>query len=147
MTRLLFCLAIVLSLVIGGCPKREQPPKSAYGDDLLESAQRVQEEQKEADAREKELQKQAAAEAEEEYEGECTRQAGGCKQGYICWDSYYCKQGFEDQCSGSGDKMCHRKCVDDNDCPRKMPVCTEKPIFHGTERGVLEKFCVVPADK
>jgi len=90
-----------------------------------------------------------AADEESEVEGsqaatvaECTRQEGGCKHGYICWDSYYCKLGSADQCSAAGDKRCHKLCSDDADCPQDMPYCRLKPIFSGSERGVEEKFCV-----
>ena len=145
--RLVLLVLISFSFIVAGCAKREQPPASAYGEDLLQSAQKIKQEQKEEDAREKALQAEEANRAEEEYESECSRKTGGCKKGYICWDSYFCKQGFGDQCTASGDRMCHKKCVDHGDCPSKMRACAEKPLFHGTERGVLEKFCVKPADR
>jgi len=147
MTRLVFLLMVSISLIVSGCPKRDQPPASAYDQELLDSAARIKQQEKDERAHEEALAAQEAARAEENYEAECNRQDGGCKKGYLCWDSFYCKQGFEEQCTSSGDKMCHKKCVDNGDCPSKMPACVEKPIFHGSERGVLESFCVKSTDR
>jgi hypothetical protein len=144
MTR--FVPFVLLALVVAGCPKRDQPPASAYDDDLLQSADEIADDSRQAQEREAALGDETGF-GNQEVEGECTRETGGCKKGFLCWDSYYCRQGNKDQCTASGDKMCHKLCVDDGDCPRKMPVCTEKPIFHGTDRGVLEKFCVRASDE
>jgi hypothetical protein len=83
----------------------------------------------------------------EEEQGECDRETGGCRKGYICWDSRFCKHGFEDQCSAAGDKRCHKKCADNGDCPEDMPFCREIPLFSGSDRGILEKFCVSTKSK
>jgi len=129
-------LLTVVLLISGGCHPREQPPASAYDPALLEAAREAAAERKEADEESADESFRTTAVAE------CTRQEGGCKHGYICWDSYYCKLGFADQCSAAGDKCCHKLCTDDADCPQDMPYCRLKPIFSGSERGVEEKFCV-----
>jgi hypothetical protein len=124
----------------GGCHPQEKPPASAYDPALIEAAQEAAAERKAAD------EESADQESGKTTVAECTRQEGGCKRGYICWDSYYCKLGFADQCSASGDKRCHKLCMDDGDCPQAMPHCRLMPIFSGTERGVEEKFCVRKRD-
>jgi hypothetical protein len=101
----------------------------------------------EAEKAEREEEAQRQEEYAKEVKGECDRETGGCEKGYICWDSWFCKHGFEDQCSGAGDKMCHKKCGSNSDCPEKMPFCREIPIFSGSDHGVLEKFCVSTKSK
>ena len=137
---------MLAALCVCGCPKRDQVPETAYDPDLIEAARAAQEEQEQA---RREAERQAEFDkqrVEEEEEGECSRDEGGCRGGYVCWDSYFCKSGDQDQCSQAGDKKCHKKCQYDVDCPSDMPYCREKPIFHGDERGVLEKFCVQSRD-
>lgn len=127
-----------LSLWLSGCPKKEVVPESSYDPELLETAREVA-------GRENEVQQDASGDPDEGVSGqptECTRDTGGCPDGSLCWDSWYCKQGRPDQCSAQGDKRCHKRCGDDDDCPEAMPRCIEKPIFKGSDRGVLEKFCV-----
>ena len=136
MIRLVPVIWIFLLLGLSGCPKREQPPESAYDPELLEAAR--------AAAKDRENDELDANQDTQLPEGpaECTRESGGCKKGYICWDSHFCKQGFSDQCSASGDKRCHKECAENKHCPNEMPYCVEKPIFSGSERGKTEKFCV-----
>ena len=130
---------VAVALLITGCPKRDDVPEYAYDPELLEAARAAREERERADREAEEAMRQ---QQEQEEKGECSRETGGCRAGYICYDSYFCKGGDKDQCSASGDKMCHKKCFDDNDCPSDTPYCREIAIFHGTERGILEKFCV-----
>ncbi len=140
MLRLASLLMVLAGLSIGlsGCPKKEVVPESSYDPELLETAREVanEQDQVEADAA------AARTDGASEQPSECNRDTGGCPAGSLCWDSWYCKQGREDQCSAQGDKRCHKRCSDDSDCPEAMPRCIEKPIFKGTDRGVLERFCV-----
>ena len=127
-----------ITFAFAGCSKRDQPPTSAYDPKLIETAKEVSENERLA----REQEEAEAAEKSKTVKGECSRQRGGCQDGFICWDSYFCKAGFSDQCSGSGDKMCHKKCASHDDCPKEMPTCRELPLFNSNEAGVLEKFCV-----
>lgn len=129
-------LVIGLAVLLAGCPRRDQPPESSYDPELLETAKELAAEQDQTD------QAAVSDQGEAEKKGECSRETGGCPAGYLCWDSWYCKQGRDDQCSAMGDKRCHKLCFDDGDCPRAMPLCREKPIFKGSDRGRLERFCV-----
>ena len=134
----LLVLAMGLMFGVFGCPKKEQVPESSYDPELLAAA-------REAAAREEQAANagdDGSAETASGEEAECNRDTGGCPDGSLCWDSWYCKQGRPDQCSAQGDKRCHKRCSDDSDCPEAMPRCIEKPIFKGSDRGVLEKFCV-----
>jgi hypothetical protein len=136
MKRLMPLVCLLFLCTLAGCPKREQPPSSAYDPELLEAAREA--------AADREAEERAYDEENkvEETASECTREEGGCKKGFVCWDSYYCKGGFGDQCSASGDKRCHKLCTDDGDCPEKMPHCRTLPLFSGSDRGIEEKFCV-----
>jgi len=140
MKRIPVILLFAAMFLLQGCPRREQPPASAYDPELLETARAVSEarEAEEQAAEDQQVTEQAGSESP----AECTRQEGGCPEGYVCWDSYYCKRGFSDQCSAAGDKRCHKRCTDDADCPPEMPRCRTKPIFSGSDRGIEEKFCV-----
>ncbi|MBN2494743.1 MAG: hypothetical protein JXR96_09155 [Deltaproteobacteria bacterium] len=129
-------LAVALSAFAAGCPKRDQPPPTAYDPELLAAAQQAAEE--DAAAQNDAGPSSNAAKAKPE----CDRERGGCAEGFLCWDSWYCKRGLEDQCSAAGDKRCHKRCETDADCPADTPRCVEKPIFNGSERGILERFCV-----
>ena len=135
-TTFLVILFLSLSLALSACPKREQPPKNAYDPELMATAAEL------AKDKDKGPSDTSQGETAEE-EGECNRTTGGCEKGYLCWDSWYCKHG-QDTCSAMGDKRCHKICIDDKDCPKDMPRCAEKPIFRGSDRGQLEKFCVAP---
>ncbi|MBW2699920.1 MAG: hypothetical protein JRF33_03790 [Deltaproteobacteria bacterium] len=123
-----------LAFIISACPRREQPPKSSYDSDLMATAAELAKDQSQPT----EL---PADPPEEEVKGECDRLTGGCAEGFLCWDSWYCKNA-EDTCSGMGDKKCHKLCNNHSECPKAMPRCVEKPIFRGSDRGKLEKFCV-----
>ncbi len=128
-------IVIGLSFLMTGCPKRDQPPKSSYDPDLVEVAEELSEEnQLEQNPEQQSTDKQV--------KGECQRSLDNCKDGYVCWDSLFCRQDNPDQCSSQGDRLCHKKCNEDSDCPQDMPRCIEKPIFKHSDRGVLEKFCV-----
>lgn len=130
-------IAIVLgfSFLVTGCPKRDQPPKSSYDPELVQVAEEMSERDQSGQDTEQEN-------SDEKIKGECSNRLNNCKDGSICWDSLFCRQDNPDQCSAQGDKMCHKKCSDDSDCPEAMPKCIEKPIFKHSDRGVLEKFCV-----
>jgi hypothetical protein len=128
-------LVLVFGLSIAGCAKNNQVPKTAYDPALLEAAQAAEQERKEEETV---LEKQSV----QQQEAECSREGGGCQPGWICWDSWYCKDGFDNQCSSAGDKKCHKQCDDHQDCPESMPECKETPIFKGSDRGVLESFCI-----
>jgi hypothetical protein len=122
-------------LFLAGCHHQARPPETAYDPELLKLAQEAAEEQK----------NQAPEPVKEEpvrTEGECSRDGVGCPPGYICWDSYFCKLGFTDQCSADGDRRCHKLCSDDGDCPRSEPRCVTRPIFAGSETGKEFKFCL-----
>lgn len=141
MRRELALMGIVglFGLIFVGCPKNE--PVSAYDPKLLESARAAAEEEKQHQAE--------MAEANKKYQekkGECSREQDDCEDGFICWDSYFCRAGNKDQCSAYGDKRCHKICKTDADCSSAMPRCQEQPMFNGSEQGVLEKMCV-PKDK
>ena len=136
--RIIPVISVLFCMVVCGCPRRDQVPESAYDPELVEAAKAAAEDEKAA----REAAAQEQEEETEEEQGECNRETGGCKEGYICWDSRFCKHGFEDQCSAAGDKRCHKKCSDNSDCPEDMAFCREIPIFSGSDHGVLEKFCV-----
>ena len=126
-----------LVLLAASCHPQPKPPETAYDPALLEASREA--------AREQELERQQQAQQAEQVQpvkGQCSREEGGCPPGYFCWDSYFCKQGFTDQCTASGDKRCHKLCDNDADCPHRMPHCRAKPIFSGSERGSEVKFCV-----
>ena len=129
-------LVVMTSAGLSGCPKRDLPPESSYDPELLATAKDLAAEEGDGEAAE------GAGEAPAAEQGECDRERGGCPAGYLCWDSWYCKKGFDDQCSAMGDKRCHKLCEADEDCPEKMPLCRERPLFKGPDRGTLEKFCV-----
>ena len=129
------CLAAVW--LLAGCHRQPQPPPSAYDKELLDTARRIAEENRRRD----EQARQQAAEPKPQ-KVQCSRETGGCQPGYICWDSYFCKRGFDDQCTASGDKRCHKLCDTDEDCPRSMPKCRAKPMFSGSEEGREVTFCV-----
>ena len=145
MARILPVFIVIFTMIICGCPHRDEVPESAYDPELVEAAKAAAE--AERAAREAAEEEEAEAAAAAEVKGECNRETGGCKKGYICWDSWFCKHGFEDQCSAAGDKSCHKKCADNGDCPEDMPFCREIPIFSGSDHGVLEKFCVPTKSK
>ena len=131
-------MALALLAVLGtACRSGPQVPESAYDPELLKMAEEA------AAEREREAQQLSPPPPEpEQKEGECSREEGGCPPGYLCWDSYFCRQGFADQCSADGDRRCHKLCSDDGDCPRSTPHCVTKPIFSGSEQGQEFKFCV-----
>jgi hypothetical protein len=143
MTKSLPVIFVFFGMILCGCPHRDEVPESAYDPELVEAAKAAAEDER---AAREEAEAEQAEQVEEE-KGECSRETGGCKQGYICWDSWFCKHGFEDQCTMAGDKMCHKKCGDNSDCPQEMPFCREIPIFSGSDHGVLEKFCVSTKSK
>ena len=143
MARIIPVFCLIFAVIFCGCPGRSEVPESAYDPELVEAAKAAAEAEKAARAEEAARQEEYA----KEVKGECDRETGGCEKGYICWDSWFCKHGFEDQCTAAGDKMCHKKCSDNSDCPEKMPFCREIPIFAGSEHGVLEKFCVSTKSK
>ncbi len=126
----------LVGLALAGCPKKE--PVSAYDAKLLESARAAAEEEKRYQA---EMAKEYSK--SQEVKGECSREQDDCEDGFLCWDSYFCKADNKDQCSAYGDKRCHKLCTTDADCPSAMPRCQEQPIFSGSEQGVLQKLCVV----
>ncbi len=132
-------IALLLCVVsLACCAKRQEIPQSAYDPAVLaavEEAAQAEQERREALAA-------AQAEQERRSKGECNYKKGGCREGFVCWDSYFCKNNFSDQCKAAGDRMCHKRCREDADCPKEMPSCQEIPLFLGTETGVLEKFCV-----
>ncbi len=144
MTRFFPVFFVVFGMIVCGCPHRDEVPESAYDPELVEAAKAAAEAERKAREEAEQQQEEAAA---EEVKGECSRDTGGCEKGYICWDSWFCKHGFQDQCTAAGDKMCHKKCSDNSDCPEKMPFCREIPIFSGSDHGVLEKFCVSTKSK
>jgi hypothetical protein len=123
-----------------GCTGGERIPKSAYDPKLLDDAQAIAKENEEHRRALEEHSREARA--EEAVRGECDRDEGGCPADHVCWDSFFCKDGSTDSCSAAGDMMCHKRCKSDRDCTARMPRCVEKPIFKGSEDGVLEKFCV-----
>ncbi len=133
------CWVLLISVATFACSNRDQPPESAYDTSTLESARALAKIRAQEDEQNLQAQREQKAKAPKP---ECSRLTGGCAEGHICWDSHFCKQGFDDQCSAAGDKRCHKLCSFDGDCPEKMPHCQEKPIFSGSERGKLEKFCV-----
>ena len=138
MNRTLCIFIPILALGLAGCPKRDQPPESSYDPEIVDTAKRIVEESdRQADQADQK-------DAQDQVQAECSRETRGCPDDHLCWDSWYCKQGRDDQCSAIGDKRCHKRCADHSDCPKAMPRCEEKPIFKGSERGVLEKFCVAP---
>jgi hypothetical protein len=131
------CAVGVLVVGLCGCPKRDEVPKSAYDPELLETAEAIKA------AQQAEQQEQQREQVEQrEKKGECSRETGGCKEDQICWDSFFCKSGAGDECSKSGDRRCHKRCLDNKDCPKNMPRCEEKPMFNGSDQGTLERFCV-----
>ncbi len=136
MKKRILSIAFLLGLpfVITGCPKRDQPPKSSYDPELVEVAQEL--------SKTDQVEDDTVQNTREKTKGECTSTLNNCKEGFICWDSMFCRQDNPDQCSAQGDKLCHKKCNDDSDCPESMPRCIEKPIFRHSDRGPLEKFCV-----
>jgi hypothetical protein len=128
---------LVLAM-LAGCAKRQEIPQSAYDPAVLaavEEAAQAEQERREALAA-------SQAEQQRRQKGECDYKKGGCPEGFVCWDSYFCKNNFSDQCKAAGDRRCHKRCREDGDCPKEMPSCQEIPLFLGTESGVLEKFCV-----
>lgn len=143
MTRFLPVFLVVFGMSVCACPHRDEVPESAYDPDLVKAAKAAAADERAA----REATAAEQAERVEEVKGECSRETGGCQKGFICWDSWFCKHGFEDQCSGAGDKRCHQKCSSDGDCPEDMPFCREIPIFSGSDHGVLEKFCVSTKSK
>ncbi len=130
-------LGLAGGLCVSGCLHGEKVPESAYDPDIIETAKAIQKEQ--------EAEREAFEHAEEaerkKQTAECSRTTGGCKEGYLCWDSWYCKHGFSDQCTASGDKKCHKRCANRKNCPKEYPICREVPIYNGSDRGVLEKIC------
>lgn len=138
MVRSIVFLGLLGSFLLSGCLRGERVPESAYDPELIETAKAIREQQE----AERKAYEQAKTVEKKNQKSECNRNTRGCKDGYICWDSWYCKQGFSDQCTESGDKKCHQKCSSRKDCPEEMPVCREIPVFNGSEHGVLEKFCV-----
>ena len=147
MIRILPVFFVVFAMIVCGCPGRSEVPESAYDPEMIEAAKAAVEAERAEREAEEEAAAAEAAEAAEEVKGECSRETGGCKEGYVCWDSWFCKRGFEDQCSAAGDKSCHKKCADNGDCPEDMPFCREIPIFSGSDHGILEKFCVSTKSK
>jgi hypothetical protein len=143
MARLFLVFFVVFPLMVCGCPHRDEVPESAYDPELVEAAKAAAEDERAA----REAAASEQAEAAEEQKGECSRETGGCEKGYVCWDSWFCKNGFEGQCSAAGDKRCHKKCSTNAGCPQDMPFCREIPIFSGSDHGVLEKFCVPTKSK
>lgn len=131
-------ITFMLALLAAACHPEPKPPETAYDPALLEAAREAARERE----RERQQLQQQQQQAQPVKKGECSREEGGCPPGYFCWDSYFCKQGFTDQCTASGDKRCHKLCDSDVDCPRRMPHCRAKPIFSGSERGSEVKFCV-----
>lgn len=124
-------------LAAAGCAKREAPPPSAYDPELVETLERAQAEDRE----------RAAAAARDradpaDAQAECTWETGGCPDGSICFDSWYCRRGRPDQCGARGDQRCHPRCDSDEDCPAQWPLCRDIPMFKGSDRGQLERFCV-----
>ena len=132
-----FPVVILLGLVLLGCRKRDKVPESAYDPEIVAAARALAQE-----ANQGEEPTNVSSQPREKKKGDCDWETGGCQVGWICWDSWFCKGGFEDQCSATGDQRCHKQCAGDQDCPGSMPVCKEVPIFKGSDRGVLEKFCV-----
>jgi hypothetical protein len=128
-------LFVLLGLVVAGCPKKE--PVSAYDANLLKSARAAAEEEKRYRA---EMAKEYSN--VQEAKGECSREQDDCEDGYLCWDSSFCKAGNKDQCSAYGDKRCHKLCATDTDCPSATPRCQEQPMFNGSEQGILQKLCM-----
>jgi hypothetical protein len=137
MKRILATIGLLglLGLVLAGCPKKE--PVSAYDSKLLESAKAAAEEEKRHQAEMAEQNKKYR-----EKKGECSREQDECPDGFLCWDSFFCKADNKDQCSAYGDKRCHKTCNADVDCPSATPLCKEQPMFNGSEQGVMEKICV-----
>jgi hypothetical protein len=129
----------LLGLLVFACHRRDEVPKSAYDPEIVETAQKIAENERERDRMARETNQET-----QQKKGECGRETGGCQEGFLCWDSYFCKNDFPDQCSGSGDRRCHRQCETSQDCPEKMPNCTEVPFFNGSEQGVLQKICIRP---
>ena len=129
-------LLLLVAVLTVGCSRRSGPPETMYDQDLIDTAREV--------ALERRMKSDAAPGEDEAQKptGECNRETGGCPPGYLCWDSWFCKRGAEDQCSASGDRRCHKLCSDGDDCPRSSPLCAEKPIFKGSEEGTAEKFCI-----
>lgn len=136
MSRVLLSCLLFLSIWVSGCPKRSDVPESAYDPEILDTAKKAIAESK---AQQPVTTEETPA---DNAKGECDHQSGGCKKGYVCWDSRFCKSGFTDQCAESGDKRCHRSCSQDGDCPAEMPTCRDISVFKGNEVGTLEKFCV-----
>jgi hypothetical protein len=135
-TSIVLVCALGLGVLAGGCPKRDLPPDSAYDPEVLEAARQA--------ARDKDADRAADADRPGETAaaaGECNRDTGGCAEGFLCWDSWYCKLGT-DQCSASGDKRCHKLCASDADCPEDMPTCSAQAMFKGSGEGTEERFCV-----
>jgi hypothetical protein len=130
-------VVLVLTFVLFGCPKRSDVPESAYDPSILKAADEIA-----ADQKAKDDALSSRTEVEKTSKPECSRESGGCEDGYVCNDSYFCKDGFDGQCSGSGDKRCHKLCKKDDECPEKMPVCGEIPVFQGSEQGTLFKACI-----
>ncbi len=129
-------VTMLLAMVCWGCRHEAKPPESAYDPELLKMAEEA------AAEREREARQTPKEPEVQPKKGECSREEGGCPPGYLCWDSYFCKQDFPDQCSADGDLRCHKLCSDDGDCPRSAPTCITKPIFSGSEQGQEYKFCV-----
>jgi len=130
----LVCLcSLGLALTACGRPK---PPPTAYDPALIDLVRDA-----EAEHQDREASRPAARPTAPQAESECTRDTSQCPVGWICWDSWFCRVGY-DQCSAAGDKRCHKTCVDTADCPGEMPVCRDVTIFKGSERGTTERICV-----
>ncbi|HOX45871.1 MAG TPA: hypothetical protein PK668_19880 [Myxococcota bacterium] len=133
-TSIVVVCALGLGVLLGGCPKRDLPPDSAYDPELLEYARQV------AADKDRPVDGDQPGPAAAE-QAECNRETGGCAEGFLCFDSWYCKLGT-DQCSAAGDKRCHKLCSTDADCPEDMPRCAAQAMFNGSAEGTEERFCV-----
>ncbi len=125
---------VLLAVALAGCPKRDVPPDSAYDPELVDAARQAAEAKGQGGA-------EAPAGEAPVARAECDRETGGCPEGFLCWDSWYCKLGT-DQCSAAGDKRCHKLCATHADCPADMPQCVARAIFRGSAEGTEERFCV-----
>jgi len=65
-----------------------------------------------------------------------------CPAGSVCYTSLPCKtiNGQEICGAEQGDLLCHKKCLDNSDCPEDMPVC-KATNFLINNKDVLIKIC------
>lgn len=65
-----------------------------------------------------------------------------CPDGFVCYTSRECSTTSQGIVCGQefGDLLCHKKCMENSDCPKDMPVCQETK-FLIDHNSILIKIC------